>query len=163
MGAGASINLTEEEVNNLTAEQLALFAKEKNADDIVVSTIKKENIHGKLAYELEDEDLKDMVKGLNYKRLTSALHTLKSSEDGATTRGGGGGTKPKTKEHSMLTSVFQSYSEHSYTLIFACNKYPKEKTLKNLDCAVVDCKLMEKTLKAHGFHVLRFRLQQRKY
>jgi hypothetical protein len=65
-----------------------------------------------------------------------------------------GAAKPKTKEHSMLTNVFQSYSEHSYAVIFACNKYPKEKSLIHLDCAVADGKLIEKTLKAHGFKIL---------
>ena len=39
-------------------------------------------------------------------------------------------------------------------MVFACNKYPNEKSLKNLDCAVADGKLLEKTLKAHGFKIL---------
>ena len=48
----------------------------------------------------------------------------------------------------------KSYNEHSYLLIFACNKYPKTDKLDNLDCAVADGKLIEKTFKQHNFKVL---------
>ena len=81
MGGGSSLNVTSDEVDDLSPEELANLAKKRGAHDVVVSTIVKENIHGRLAKELSEGDLEGMATGLNYKRLTSALHTLEEAEE----------------------------------------------------------------------------------
>ena len=108
-----------------------------------------------------DEPTIDGIAGQNLlqkKKLLSALHKLPRAANANVNANGNarGAHKPPqmSKEDSVLANVFQSYSENSYALIFACNKYPNEKSLKNLDCAVADGKLLEKTLKAHGFKIL---------
>ncbi len=145
--------MTEEEVRTMKPARLAEYALENDISSYVAETIKTNEIDGDVAYELNEEAISEIAgkSVMQKKKLLSAVHKL---PHGANARGGG--TKPTTatKEESMLTDVFQSYNEHSYALLFACNKYPNENSLKKLDCAVADGKLMEKTLKAHGFKIL---------
>ena len=76
------MHVTRDDIDNFSSEELANFARLNSADDVVISTIMEEHIHGKLVHELADEDLMDLAEGrLNYKRLTSALHSLEEAEN----------------------------------------------------------------------------------
>ena len=145
--------MTEEEVRTMKPARLAEYALENDISSYVAETIKTNEIDGDVAYELDEATIA-VIAGENLlkkKKLLSAVHKL---PHGANARGGGAKPTTGTKEESMLTDVFQSYNEHSYALLFACNEYPNEKSLKNLDCAVADGMLLEKTLNAHGFKIL---------
>ena len=151
MGAAASVK-NEEEIRQMDTEQLAKYAEDNKLDSFVSDTIKSKNVNGALVYQLDDGDLLDLAdnKNLQKKRLSAAFGQLPRGG----TRGKHGGVKPQSKEQQQLSDILKSYNEHSYLLIFACNKYPKTDKLNNLDCAVADGKLIEKTFKQHNFKLL---------
>ena len=151
MGAAASVK-NEEEIRQMDTEQLAKYAEDNKLDSFVSDTIKSKNVNGALVYQLDDGDLLELAdnKNLQKKRLSAAFGQLPRGG----TRGKHGGVTPQSKEQQQLSDIFKSYNEHSYLLIFACNKYPKATHLDNLTCAVADGKLIEKTMRQHNFKVL---------
>ena len=149
---------SEEEIRDMDSAQLAEFAKHGKVHEYVIETITEGGIDGDMAYDLKDNELVAFAdKEVKHQvLLKSARKKMMKKTTTSSTRGKNSNnnySQKQTKEQLELSTVLNSYNEHSYLLIFACNKYPKTDKLNNLDCAVADGKLIEKTFKQHNFKV----------
>ena len=77
MGSAASVQ-NEEDIRNMSSEELQMFARENKVDDSVIRIIQQNNIDGDKAYNIDANDITEIAKEceLNTETLISAQKNL---------------------------------------------------------------------------------------